>query len=90
MSTKQQVIRLSITSDVRKALDTLKQEYPALSDAEILKLGLSKEAAGRRRNSVEAQREIRHTAAAAAGTDYLEDPEENIYDVSAGTRVNFS
>jgi hypothetical protein len=85
-------IRLSITSDVRKTLDIAKKRYPALSDPEILKLGLSKivtdytEAATLR----EDRHEVRLGASAALGDTYLEDGEEDIYSASMGRKVHFS
>ncbi|HTE57378.1 MAG TPA: hypothetical protein VK694_01430 [Verrucomicrobiae bacterium] len=85
-------IRLSITSDVRKSLDMAKKRYPALSDPEILKLGLSKlvteyDKAG---TLAEDRKEIRLGASAAIGKDYLKDSEENIYSVNVGKKVHFS
>ena len=79
-------IRLSITSDVRKALDIAKKRYPALSDPEILKLGLSKvvteyDEAGM---LTEDRKEIRLGASAAMGKDYLKDSEEDIYSANVG------
>ncbi|HTE22575.1 MAG TPA: hypothetical protein VK674_06060 [Candidatus Limnocylindria bacterium] len=91
-NTTRAAIRLSITSDVRKALDMAKKRYPALSDPEILKLGLSKivteydEAA----TLAEDRKEIRLGASAAMGEGYLKDSEEDIYNTNVGKNVHFS
>jgi hypothetical protein len=86
------VIRLSITSDVRRALGMAKKRYPTLSDPEILKLGLSKivteydeplTLSGDRN-------EVRLGASAALGEEYLSDAEEDAYTVSMGNKVTFS
>jgi hypothetical protein len=92
MSNTPSTIRLSITSDVRKALNVAKKRYPALSDPEILKLGLSKIATEYdETSSYEKERnEIRRGAAYAVGQDYLEDQEEDIYTADMGKKVNFS
>ncbi len=39
--TKTKTIRVSINADVERLLEAMKEEYPALNYAEILKLGLS-------------------------------------------------
>jgi hypothetical protein len=85
-------IRLSITSDVRKSLDIAKKRYPALSDPEILKLGLSKivtdyDEVG---TLAEDRKEIRLGATAALGKNYLESGEEDIYSDTMGKKVHFS
>lgn len=85
-------IRLSITKEVRSALNVAKKRYPALSDPEILKLGLSRIATD---HSVtlpfEVDREdIRRTAANSVGKDYLQDPEEDVYSKAIGKKVHFS
>lgn len=82
-------IRLSVTSEVHKALSIAKKRYPTLSDPEILKLGLSKIVTedadyGRERN------EVRAIAASAVGRDYLEDQDEDIYSSTMGKEVHFS
>ena len=85
-------IRLSITSEVRKALSVAKSRYPTLSDPEILKLGLSKivteydEGA----TSEKERDEIRRGATSSIGRDYLEDDEEDEYSAEMGKRVHFS
>lgn len=85
-------IRLSITSDVRKALDMAKRRYPALSDPEILKLGLSKIATEYDEVSslAEDRKEIRLGASVALGEDYLQSSEEDIYNANVGKKVHFS
>lgn len=40
-ATRNKTIRVSVNDDVERALAAMKQEYPALDEAEILKLGLS-------------------------------------------------
>jgi hypothetical protein len=85
-------IRLSITSDVRKTLDMAKRRYPALSDPEILKLGLSKIVTEYDEVSTlaEDRKEIRLGASAALGKDYLVSREEDIYSADIGKKVHFS
>jgi len=86
------VILLSVTGEVRKALNTAKKKYPTLSEPEILKLGLSKIVTeyadaypiGEERN------EIRSNAAHAVGQDYLDDETEDSYTADHGTKVSFS
>jgi hypothetical protein len=92
MSNTPSTIRLSITSDVRKVLNIAKKRYPALSDPEILKLGLSKIATEQEETSLyeKERNEIRRGAAYAVGQDYLEDKEEDIYTAEMGKKVNFS
>lgn len=84
-------IRLSITSDVRKSLDMAKKRYPALSDPEILKLGLSKIVTEYDETSTfeEDRKEIRLGVAAALGNDYLKDVTEDIYSANVGKKVHF-
>ncbi len=84
-------IRLSITPEVGKALIRAKKRYPALSDPEILKLGLSKIATeDRPQTDEEERREIMQIAAYSVGYDYLSDPAEDIYTNIKGKPVNFS
>lgn len=84
-------IRLSITPEVGKALQRAKRLYPALSDPEILKLGLSKLATEDKALTDEEERaEIRKMAAYSVGYDYLSDPEEDIYTEAVGKKVDFS
>ena len=40
-ATRNKTIRVSVNDDVQRALTAMKNEYPALDEAEILKLGLS-------------------------------------------------
>ena len=84
-------IRLSITPGVAKALGRAKKMYPALSDPEILKLGLSKIATIDTKSADEREiEEIRRAAAYSVGYDYLSDPEEDIYTLGMGKKVDFS
>lgn len=85
------IIRLSMTSEMRKALEKAKKKYPTLSDPEILKLGLSKIVTENNGGVDDRERdEIRHGAAHAVGEDYLRDKEEDIYRLDMGRRVHFS
>lgn len=88
------IIRLSLTSEVRRALSIAKERYPALSDPEILKLGLSKIATETTHqetiNSQKELNEIRYGAAYAVGHDYLKDETDDIYTNTTGKRVRFS
>lgn len=83
--TSSSAIRLTRTPEVARALALAKKRYPTLSDPEILKVGLSKLI------TVEAEglAEIRAMNAMAFGEDYLNDPEENIYHLGMGKKVNF-
>ena len=85
-------IRLSITNEVRHALNLAKKRYPAMSDPEILKLGLSQIAFGYDEMAAMKQEreEIRKTAAYALGADYLDDPAEDVYEDFKGKPVKFS
>lgn len=91
-STAPTAIRLSVTNDVRKALKIAKRRYPTLSDPEILKLGLSKIVTEYDDTSAVAEslKEIRLSASAALGEEYLEDSEEDIYTSNLGKKVDFS
>lgn len=91
MKTKSPVaIRVSVTPEVSRALEQAKKRFPALSDPEILKLGLSQIAAeANNRVATEDIEEIRLMAADSFGYDYLNDPEEDIYHEGMGTKVNF-
>ena len=77
-------IRLSVTPEIRHALQRAKIIYPTLSDPEILKLGLSKIVTNDERA------EIRRGAAYAVGYDYLRDPAEDIYTKKMGRKVDFA
>jgi hypothetical protein len=83
MKTKSpKAIRLSINKEVDTALKIARRRYPALSDAEILKLGLSNIVSNRAssdNNADEELEEIRAAAANAVGFDYLNDPDEDAY-----------
>jgi hypothetical protein len=73
-------IRLSLNDEVKATLRKAKKIYPALSDPEILKVGLSKivnEETDSKKNKE--KREIRAMAAYSMGYDYLSDPEEDAY-----------
>ena len=85
-------IRLSITAEVRQALNVAKKRYPAMSEPEILKLGLSQIATGYDELAAmkKERDEIRKTAVHALGADYLNDPAEDIYDDFKGKAVKFS
>lgn len=84
-------IRISATTEVRKSLDKAKRLYPALSDPEIFKLGLSKIVTEDPDTTYEKEREeIQRAAAYSVGYDYLSDPEEDIYTEDMGTKVDFS
>jgi hypothetical protein len=79
-----------MTNEMRQALETAKKRYPTLSDPEILKLGLSKIVTEDGNSSTRDIRdEIRRSAAHAVGEDYLQDPEEDVYTTTMGTRVHF-
>ncbi len=69
-----------------------KKRYPALSDPEILKLGLSKIVTEYDEASTlsEDRKEIRLGASAAMGKDYLNDSEEDTYSANVGKKVHFS
>lgn len=90
-TTSKDIIRLSKTKQVSRALNIAKKKYPTLSDAEILKLGLSKIITDYPEIFPREDRDqIRLAAAYALGSDYLEDPEEAIYKISMGKKVQFS
>ena len=91
MAKTSSAIRLSITPEVGRALKRAKRLYPALSDPEILKLGLSKIVADDQVDEDKREREeIMKMASYAMGQDYLSDPEEDIYTEGMGKKVNFS
>ncbi len=74
-------IRLSVNEEVSYALEIARKMYPALSDAELLKVGLSmivtKNATD---NNSESVHELHKMAAYAVGHDYLADSAEDLYD----------
>jgi hypothetical protein len=82
-------IRLSVTDEVRRALYIAKKRYPALSDPEILKLGLSKIITDDA-IYIQERDEIRAASAGAVGRDYLADQEEDLYSSANGTKVHFA
>jgi len=84
-------IRLSLTDEVRNALRIAKKHYPALSDPEILKLGLSKIVTEDRGYSEFAteREEIRRGASFSLGEEYLSNPAEDVYIPSMGKKVHF-
>lgn len=86
------VIRLSITSDVRRALGAAKKRYPTLSDPEILKLGLARIVTeyDEPTSLPVDHNEIRLGASAAVGEEYLKDIEEDVYGADMGKKVSFS
>lgn len=89
MST-QTAIRLTITPDVAKSLKKAKLRYPALSDPEIFKVGLSLLVATSN-DSEDSPKEIRGAAAYSLNIDgYLDDPAEEIYHLGMGKPNNFS
>ena len=87
------IIRLSVTSEIRKALNIAKLNYPTLSDPEIIKLGLSKistEAIRENFMTDEMDRQaIRRGAVYAIGDDYLQDTAEDSYSNNSGKKVYF-
>lgn len=84
-------IRLTITPEVAHSLKKAKSRYPALSDAEILKVGLSLLATSSSRNADTSYEEIRKTAAYSLNIDgYLDDDAENVYQLGMGKPNNFS
>ncbi len=78
-------IRLTRTPEVVRALAIAKKRYPTLSDPEILKVGLAKLTS----EETEDMAELRAMNAVAFGEDYLNDPEEDIYQLGMGKKVNF-
>lgn len=81
-------IRLTRTPEVAQALSLAKKRYPTLSDPEILKVGLAKLTA--KTSSEEDLAEIRALATYSLNIDgYLEDPQEDIYHLGMGKKVNY-
>jgi len=78
-------IRLTRTPEVARALAIAKKRYPALSDPEILKVGLSKLTIESSNESD--PNEIRAMAAYSVGDDYLNDPTEDIYHLGMGKKL---
>ena len=80
-----------MTTEVLASLRIVKRRYPALSDPEILKLGLSKLVAERSADLDELERaSIRAVAARSFGDDYLADTAEDIYTEQSGRPVHFA
>ncbi len=80
MKTKSpRAIRLAVNSDVGKALRIAKSQYPALSDAEILKIGLSKIVNESKMEywDDDSLETIKNMTAHSVGLDYLTNPEED-------------
>jgi hypothetical protein len=77
-------IRLTRTPEVARALALAKKRYPTLSDPEILKVGLARLTADEAQDLAE----LRAMNAMAFGEDYLNDPEEDIYHLGMGKKVN--
>ncbi len=84
-STSSAAIRLTRTPEVARALKLAKKRYPTLSDPEILKVGLAKLTT----DEAKGLAEIRAMNAMAFGEDYLNNPEEDIYHLGMGKKVNF-
>ena len=84
-STTSAAIRLTRTPEVARAIALAKRRYPTLSDPEILKVGLAKLTS----EETEDIAELRAMNAMAFGEDYLNDPEEDIYHLGMGKKVNF-
>jgi len=79
-------IRLTRTREVEKVLKVARKRYPALNDPEIFKLALSRLV--READRDESMAELQATASQAVGFDYLSDPEEDIYHLGIGKKVN--
>jgi len=81
-------IRLTRTPEVARALALAKRRYPTLSDPEILKVGLANLTANTAEDDDLA--ETRATTAHSFSIDgYLDDPNEDIYHLGMGKKVNF-
>ncbi len=84
------VIRLTITPEVSRSLARAKRQFPALSDPEILKVGLSRLAVGKFEDT-EDLASIQSRAAHALNIDgYIDDPSEDIYHKAMGKPNNFA
>lgn len=83
------VIRLTITPEVSRSLARAKRHFPALSDPEILKVGLSRLAVAKFDNT-EDLASIQSQAAHALNIDgYIDNPREDVYRRGAGKPNNF-
>jgi len=74
-------IRLSINEEVDGALQIARKKYPALSDAELLKVGLSlivTEIEGS--TSDGSKNDLAKAASYSVGYDYLSDTSEDLYE----------
>ena len=81
-------IRLTRTPEITRALSIAKRRYPTLSDPEILKVGLAKLTAGTTEDKDLV--EIRAMSAHSMNIDgYLDDPDEDVYHLGMGRKVNF-
>lgn len=84
MSKNTTAVRLARTDEVERVLKVVRRRYPALSDPEIFKLGLS-----RLMYEPNERTELEAAASYAVGLDYLADPEEDIYHEGTGKKVSF-
>ena len=66
----------------------MRRKYPTLDDPELFKLALS-QSAYEPESSAEELAEINAMTTQAFGEDYLNDPEEDIYHLGMGKKVNF-
>lgn len=82
-------IRLSVTPEVKRALQRAKILYPTLSDPEILKLGLAAIVTDNKVEDKERE-EIRRSSSYSVGQDYLSDSQEDLYTTDIGKKVSFS
>lgn len=79
-------IRLTRTPEVTKALAVAKKRYPTLTDAEILKVGLAELITNSIKSDMD---EIRTTTTHSLNIDgYLDDPNEDVYQLGMGKKVN--
>jgi hypothetical protein len=90
MNTVKTAIRLTVNSEVESALRIAKRRYPTLSDAEILKLGLSKIVYEENKKADAEKKAIMLGASGSVGHDYLTDTDEDIYDASNGSLVSLT
>lgn len=87
-STPPAAIRLTRTPEVARALALAKKRYPTLSDPEILKVGLANLTTALSEN--DNAEEVQRMAAYSFNLDgYLDDPEEDIYHLGMGKKVNY-
>lgn len=81
-------IRLTRTPEVAKALALAKRRYPTLSDPEILKVGLASLTANTAEDDDLAETRAMTAHSFSIG-GYLDDPNEDIYHLGMGKKVNF-